>query len=516
MKKKLSLITVLLTASTFAFAGDYLTNTNQSATFGRLFSLESYISTESAFYNPAGIGFLPKGWHVAINNQTAFQTRTAISTFDSYKYGAKNNGLSTKKYKGTSNVPLIPAVDLGYIGDRWFGSFHFGFVGGGGKCEFDDGLGTFESVVSMLPTAVNMLLPGNMIDPTYYDMNSYMRGKQYFMGAQLGVGYKITPELSLSVGGRLVYATSNYYGYVKDIKFKTAVPIGAIPAGTEVGAEKLFEIAAATNPKLATLGAMISNVDVNCDQTGWGFTPIIGLSYKKGPLSVGARYEFKTRLRMKNQSNTTAEQAAILSNLAEFEDGKMIPNDIPGLLAVGVGYEFTPKLRANVSAHYFFDKQAHQYENKQKLLDKNTWEILAGIEYDINDQWTVSAGGQTTNYGLGKDKKYISDLSFTTSSYSLGAGVKFKVSEKVGINLSYFKTLYYSTRKTQDDYNGIGATTGRLITKATADGILTPAQAQAIQTQMQGAIQSGKINLKGNDLFDRTNDVIAIGVDIHF
>lgn len=516
----------LVAGVTTAWAGGFLTNTNAGASFGRYFALEGYNSIEGAYYNPGGIGFLNKGWHVAINNQSAFQTRTALSTFDSYKFGAQNNGLSTKKYKGTATAPILPSLDLGYVGDRWFGSLHVGIVGGGGKCEFDEGLGSFESVVSMLPTAINGLsgamMGSPLVAPNYYDMNSYMRGKQFFVGTQIGVGYKILPELSVSVGGRLIYASSNYYGYVSDIRFRTAAPLpidgSLLPAGSEIGAEKLFTAAAGLvgKPELAALGEMVGNVGVNCDQTGWGFAPIIAASYKKGPLSVGARYEFKTRLRLKNQSDTKAEQTAILSNLAEFEDGKKIPNDIPALLGIGVGYEFTPKLRANIAMHYFFDKQAHQYENKQKLLDKNTWELLAGVEYDINDQWTVSAGGQTTNYGLGKDKKYISDLSFATSSYSLGAGVKFKVSDKVGINVSYFKTFYYSTRKTQSDYNNIGATTQNLVKMAVGQGLITPTQASAIQTQMKTAVEAGQIKLAGNDLFDRTNDVVSIGVDLHF
>lgn len=521
MKKTLIFAAVVMAGFTTASAGGFLTNTNASASFGRYFALEGYNSIEGAYYNPSGIGFLNKGWHLAFNNQSAFQTRTALSTFNSYKYGAKNNGLSVKKYKGKATAPIIPSLDLGYVGDKWFGSFHFGIVGGGGKCEFNDGLGSFESVVSMLPTAIDMLIPG-LISTDFYDMNSYMRGKQYFMGAQFGVGYKILPELSVSIGGRLVYATSNYYGYVSDITFltKTRLPISGdfLPAGSKISAGDLFNVAAVATgkPQIAALGEMVSNVGVNCDQTGWGFAPIIAMSYKKGPLSIGARYEFKTRLRMENRSDTKAEQTAILSNLAEFEDGKKIPNDIPALLGIGVGYEFTPKLRANVAAHVFFDKQAHQYENKQKLLAGNTWELLAGVEYDINKQWTVSAGGQFTNYGLGKEKKYISDLSFTTSSYSLGAGVKFKVTDKIGINLSYFKTLYYSTRKTQADYNNLGGTTQNLIKMAVSQDLITPTQAAIIQRNMQAKIESGDINLSGNDLFDRTNDVISIGVDINF
>ena len=76
MNKKTLLAALLLAASTQALAGDYLTNTNHSASFLRMPAQEGYISIEGAYYNPAGIGFLPTGWHFALNNQTAFQTRT--------------------------------------------------------------------------------------------------------------------------------------------------------------------------------------------------------------------------------------------------------------------------------------------------------------------------------------------------------------------------------------------------------------------------------------------------------
>ena len=513
-----------LCSITPALAGGFLTNTNQSASFGRMFALDGYVSVEGAYYNPAGVGFLGDGWHLAVNNQSAFQTRTALSTFQPYAFGFDNAGATTKKYKGTAKAPILPALDVAYVRGRWFGSAHVGIVGGGGKAEFAHGLGTFESVVSMVPTAFNAITSGMglgaFLQPGY-TMDSYMRGKQFIIGGQFGVGYKVLPELAVSLGGRVSYATSNYYGYVRDIRMQTSGALAPIlPAGTELNVDQLVGTMAQLRPDIATqittLGSMVSRVEVNCDQSGWGFAPILGIDYKKGPLTVGARYEFKTRLRLKNTSTTDAQQAALLTNLAEFEDGRKVPNDIPALLGVGVGYEFTPRLRANLAAHYFFDKQAHQFGDKQKLLAHNTWELLAGVEYDVSDRWTVSAGGQSTNYGLGKEKRYISDLSFVTSSYSLGAGAKFRISDRVGLNFSYFKTFYYSTRKTQQDYNHIGATSGRIIGLAQQQGLLTPEQAQATLGQLQGKVQAGELNLSGNDLFDRTNDVVAIGVDIRF
>ncbi len=530
MNKKLLLAAAFCLSAMTVSAGDYLTNTNQGASFLRMPAQEAYISVEGAYYNPGGIGFLPDGWHFALNNQSAFQTRTAESTFGLYPFGLHNNGAATKKFKGTATAPILPALDVAYVNGRWSGSFHAGIVGGGGKCTFDDGLGSFESVVSVLPMAMQAIAPamglGNF-PASQYSMDTYMRGKQFFVGAQFGVGYKVLPELNVSVGGRLVYANSNYYGYVRNIKltlgdtYTTMGPGGQpmdLPAGTQLGMTDLLGGLAQVHPEMAQqvaqLSALASEVEVNCDQDAWGFAPVIGVDYKKGPLTLGLRYEFKTRLRLKNESTTTAEQAALLHNVAEFEDGKSVPNDIPALLGLGVGYEFTPQLRAYLSGHYFFDKQAHQFNHREKLLKSNTWEVLAGVEYDIDDKWTVSLGGQSTNYGLGKDKGYVSDISFTTSSYSLGAGVKFHVTDNIGINLAYFKTFYYSMSKHQQDYNGLGHTGQNLMGMAQQMGIIDEQTAQAGQAAVAGMVQNGMF--AGSDRFDRTNDVIGIGVDIRF
>ena len=67
-----------------------------------------------------------------------------------------------------------------------------------------------------------------------YSLDSYMRGRQYYYGFQIGAAYKITDNLSAFVGGRLVYATTNYYGYVKNISVNN--PVG----GEMVGASALF------------------------------------------------------------------------------------------------------------------------------------------------------------------------------------------------------------------------------------------------------------------------------------
>ena len=322
------------------------------------------------------------------------------------------------------------------------------------------------------------------------------------------------------------------------MKFQTAIPLVTGPIGSTVSvapgsiltARELVTALGTTmianNPSdaatasqvtgLERLGSQIEEVEVNCDRTSWGFAPIVGIHYHNSPLNIGARYEFKTRLHPTNKSTTQASQAALLPSLEEFVDGRVAEGDIPALLAVGVGYEFTKKLRANISGHYYFDKDATQVDNNQHKINSNTWEILAGVEYDITDRLTASLGGQSTNYGLGAEKEFINDVSFTTSSYSLGCGVKFKVNDRINLNLAYFKTFYYSTRKDQADYNHLSTTMSNIVKTSVAEGIITPAQAGTIQTNMAAAMASGAVNLQGSDRFDRTNDVIGIGIAFKF
>ena len=514
-------------------AGGFLTNTNQGALFLRFPAQEAMFTVESAYYGPGAIGFLAPGWHLGLNNQSAFQTRTAVTTFKPFAagqgpffLGEGGNGVTSRRYRGTASAPIIPGVDVAYVRDRWFGSFHFGVVGGGGKATFEKGLGSFESVVAVMPSALNAITKamglGNLVENNY-SMDSYMRGSQYYLGAQIGLGYRFNDHFAASIGGRLVYATSNYKGYVHNILLSPAenklTEKGALQAGVPTDVNTLIaalneKLPAAARPSMMGLASMVSSIDVNCDQKGWGFAPIVGLAYENGALRLAARYEFKTRLRLKNSSNVTAQRTKLLQNLAEFEDGRKVDGDIPALLGVGVAYDFTPRFRAAISAHYFFDKDTKQFGNRQNRLEGNTWEVLAGVEYDITDRLTASLGGQSTNYGLGKNMDFVSDLSFVTSSYSLGGGVKVKLSEKVDLNLSYFKTFYYSATKEQANFNGIGSTMGRITAWTQQSGIINEAQAAAIMHETQLATEAGAF--RSTERFDRTNDVLGVGVNIHF
>ena len=98
MKKKVLLGASLLMATNLAFAGGLLTNTNQNASFLRNPSRNAVIAIDGVYSNPAGIAFLPEGFHLSLSWQGAWQKRQITSTAPFYQLGTMNNGASMTSY----------------------------------------------------------------------------------------------------------------------------------------------------------------------------------------------------------------------------------------------------------------------------------------------------------------------------------------------------------------------------------------------------------------------------------
>lgn len=511
-KLKAACLTAAIASSSVSFAGGFLTNTNQSVAFNRMMSREASIGIDGVYYNPAGVVFLGDGHHLSINWQLAYQDRTIKNDYSLFTNNV-NNPITPREFKGEAFAPVIPSFQYAYNKGRWSFQGNFALTGGGGKCTFDNGLGSFERIVAETAMAACGLARtvdgalGSVLgrevsmfgsDQAFgaggkYSYNSYMHGRQYYFGLSLGAAYKVSDNFSVFGGVRGIYATTNYYGYVEDIK------VGNMP---------LYMVLDPTKKDAA-------NIELSCDQNGIGFTPIIGVDFKTGKWNFSAKYEFKTRMRLKNksvnlvpsignlpanlssqmtqiltaqftQAGLPAEQAAakaeaaataVLANqtvqktmlglknqfdteldeaIGEYADGKKIAADIPAYLSVGVGYSPIDPLRINVGFHFFDDKNAKAYNNRQEKLDHGTLEYNAGVEYDINKKFTVSAGWQSTNYGLpeeeattSKDKRFMDDKSFVTSSNSVGLGGVWHFNKKMSFTVAYFHTFYQHKKTTE-------------------------------------------------------------------
>ena len=415
MKKIVTSLAVAL-AATSAFAGGLLTTTNQNAHSLRFFAQDADINLTSLYANPAGQAFLNKGWHISASAMTAMQSRSIATTFPLYAF---KDGQTTHNFKGEAFAPVVPSFDFAYVQDKWSVSARFGVAAGGGTCEFNDGLGSLEALAAKQAfdklEAQGLALQG-------YNLNSFMTGKQNYFGFQVGGTYKILNNLSAYVGVRGIYATCGYEGGITDVEAKFTHPLAG----------------AMTQPS--------DDILLNCQQSGFGITPIIGIHYRpiKG-LELAAKYEFQTKINLKN--TTTPESAVATSLLPLYADGNKVRTDMPALLNIGAQYSPIENVKVAASWRYYFDKCATKdgYADGEKinmndLIDNNTMEFLASAEWKFCKWVAASFSWQNTSYGL--SDAYMSDTDFNLSSNSICTGLRIYPCSFLNIDLGYMHTFY--------------------------------------------------------------------------
>lgn len=477
---------MLVAATDTAQAGGILTNTNQSADFLRNPARDAAIGLDGVYSNPAGVAFMPNGLHVAFNWQYAHQTRTIESTNPDFALGRKNQGLPTKTFEGMADAPFIPSLQAAYNRGDWSFQFNFSVPGGGGKCEFADGLGSFESVVGSIARGVQGLdrVADALGQPkpgvNGYDMDGYMQGRQYYFGFQLGAAYKITKNLSVYGGLRVLYGTATYKAKLSHIQVNTnqgwmdfgsflqqstamvdgglskvEAGLGQVNAGIAqyeaAGAPVPAELTAqkaqleqsqatlkGTGDNLNGLQKYSEGVNLLCNQSGVGVAPILGIDFRVGRFNFAAKYEFKTQMRMKNES--TVDEASEIPAVNKYRDGEKVDEDSPAQLAVGAQWSIIDPVRVNLGYHHYYDTNAKWYGNTQDKLKGGTNEYLGGVEWDITPKFTLSGGVQFTRYQLTDD--YMNDMSFVVNSYAIGFGASYKVSRVVRLTAGYFQSDY--------------------------------------------------------------------------
>ncbi len=446
MKKFFSVSLLLWLSLSPLFAGGILTNTNQHAAFLRMISRGASIGIDGLYTNPAGVSFLPHdGLTMSLSIQSAYQTRNIDASYATYafKNGAVGTEMVNQYYKGKASAPIIPSLYAAYKMDDLTLSAFFGVTGGGGKCSFDTGLPLFSSLVSAL-IFQQSAAAGRPLNRDTYSISSAMDGRQFIYAFQLGLGYKFNDWLAGFAGGKMNYFSGGYEGFVK--------------------AELL--------PNYG--GTQLTDIQLDCTQTGWGLTPVIGLDAKLDRWNFALKYEFKTNLNIENKTKTLV--APDPSLLAPYADGVNTPSDIPALLSIAAGCKVLPQWRVNAEFHHFDDKHAGMANDKQKALTHGTLEYLFGTEFDVTNFLTLSTGIQFTNYGLADD--FQSDTSFYCDSHSIGLGAAIKLSSRALLNVGYMWTTYKDYTKKTDNYN---------------------------QTK-----------LPGTDIYSRSNKVFGVSLDYSF
>jgi len=509
MKRITLLLVGLLSLPFFSYSGGIVTNQNQSAAYIRMFARDASTDIDAVFFNPAGLTKLEDGFHLGLNYQYINQNKVVTSDY-------VNLANAPVDYNGKISVPLFPGVYAAYKTGKFVFSFGWNPVGGGGGATFDNGLPSFETGISDLVPG----LTARGLPTTAYSLDAYFEGSSVFWGYQLGASYEINDMFSVYIGARYVTAKNTYAGHLTDVMINTPHPVhnptgeltsasgffanlaaDATTAATSLETASTGGFGTLTPEQLylgggmtaeeygaiaigyASLGldATVNSVDdgiapftasaaesgvramlladqedVEVEQTGSGFAPIIGVNISPNDkLNIGLKYEFKTELELEN--NTTTDfivgfDPTTGTTIGMFPDGATFRNDMPALLAVGLDYQLTDKLSVASGFHMYFDQQADYgrtfngvYVDNDQVIDRNSTEFAFGLEYIISDKLLLSAGYLHTQTGVSED--YQTDLSYSNHSSSIGLGGAYSISSGIDLNVGLGYTLYNDARK---------------------------------------------------------------------
>jgi len=489
-------------------AGGLVTNTNQSAMYTRLQNRNASTGIDAVYFNPAGLTKLGNGFFASVNNQTISQTKTIVNNY-SFLSG------TPKEYIGNVSAPIYPGVYVVYNTGKLSFSAGFNPIGGGGGATYDNGLPSFETNVSNLVP----LLASQSIPTTAYTADIFFEGSSVYFGYQANVGYKINEKLSVAAGVRIVNAANTYKGFLKNISINPNYPaFGAAYNGSSVLAATFFNSGAATLNTLAasatalatglapvpaatpltslseptrtqvltvlgaagvnttgmTVGVAIptlnaaspqfaakaatmtanaaatSDIEVDAEESGMGYTPILSANYSPTEkLNIAIRYEFQTKLEL-------TQKVAANKGGGIFIDGKKVIADMPASLSVGAEFRPMSKLMLTASMNMYFD-QNNDYDGSETLeidmIDNNFFEYGLGVEYGVSEKLRASLGWVATSTGV--NAAYQNDQRYSTNTNTLGAGIGYRVSPKIDINLGGQYTFYAEGSK---DYAAVAGT----------------------------------------------------------
>ena len=480
--KKFLLTIISCAAVATAFAGGTNVNTNHATAYLRSVARGTTLDPDAVYHNPAGASFMTDGFHFSLNIQEAVQNKKTISTFAPFAYNANNTGNPTKEFVGKTFAPVIPSFDLVWKKKRWAVMASFGIGGGGGSATYENGLASFESMLSQIPYGVGMTATqGQQGFPYSMDMN--ISGNSMTFQGQVGVSFRITDWLAVAAQARLSYATKSYNGYLKNIQMYNPLTqaMGSAPAFFQAmanqyaaGAQAGNQEALAAYTQYMTYAAMTADHELDVKQKGFGVSPVVALMFNHKGWAASVKYEFRTNLDLKTQAAEVSANDPVISGI--FPNGAVTAADMPAQLAIAASRNFNDKVKLTVEWHHYFDKGAQNGYSAAIL--GNTNEYLAGVEYYINNKWLVSAGYQYTDFNI--DVAQYSDLDFAINAHAVGFGFAYNFNDHIRLNAGVMKPFYEEVVKESAIYNG------------------------------------NSLGLGGKDVFKNSRWAWGLGVDFHF
>ncbi|NDY71191.1 long-chain fatty acid transport protein [Desulfobacter hydrogenophilus] len=392
------LIVFILGMAVPAFGGGIDNKQNFSSAYaGSLSRNAATDGADAAAYNPAGL--------ILLKNGTYLELDLLPFTFD---YDHEFNGETQ-----TSSPNLIAPMAFGvHKQDKWAVWGSFTINGGGGETEYENGNIITQTVENQLAGgAFSPVLPaGRTLSQTYACAESY----DYTFTA--GVSYDLHPMVSVAAGLRYVITD-------KEVDLH----------GTYSGADIMAKY----------------------DQEADGYGGVIGIDiHPSDALNIGIRYESKVKLDWDTEtSGSNALGIALLERYGRV-DGQSYARDLPALLALGVEWKILPKLTLKPSFSYYFEEDA-DWDTQNYAVDGNSYELALAIQYDVNDDWSLTAGYLYINVDM-KPENFgiIEQMNPPLDCHAFAVGAKYRVTEKVTLILGFSGYFYEDATASADPVTG--------------------------------------------------------------
>jgi long-chain fatty acid transport protein len=444
--KKQFLIFALAMGSVQVFAGGVITNTNQSTQFVRTVSRNASLDDDAVYFNPAATAQFSEGLHLSYSHQVCIQKRTTTDDFPT---------LNNHEYEGNVFVPAFPNLYATWKKNNLALFFGFGPVGGGGSAEYEKGLASFERQISMMPGMITSMGSSMGLSASAYDVNINFTGTSILYGGRIGGAYSfLDDKLAVSLGVAAIYQKNAYKGSIKDIQLNpTCALLGMngdmMPATTFF--TTLSTALASLNPTMAATAAAyagaVADKEVDAVQTGFGLAPIVGFNFKPDDrLNIGIKYEGRTKMELTNDTKK--------DDTGMFTDDSTFRKDIPAIVSLGIGGNFTDKFRGSFSYTYYFDKNA-DWGGREEQMDKNTMDVAGSLEYDVIPLLTLSAGYSRSISGTSEE--FQTDMDYALSSNAFGMGGRLNLSEKLKVDFGFMYVAYDKVEKSST-FNNVSHT----------------------------------------------------------
>ncbi len=394
--KKVVLVAVILS---FLGAGDLFANidnlSNMSVEWIRTGNRNA--ATDAAdivIYNPGGITQLPDGFQVNIGNQTLI--REPEHTYDL--------GMGSQSHEQDDIDWLLPNVYVTYNKDNWalFGGYYI--PGGGAVVEYPDGSITTDMM------GVNLMMAGAIQG---FD-NDFLEAESIYNTLTLGGAYQVNERFSVAMGLRYIFVENNIKAGLTGINDLGGGNVVQTPLG----------------------------VDIDEEADGFGF--IVGVNANLTPeLNLGLQYLSKVALDLETEVNR--------DDLGMFVDGSESPRDLPGMLGLGLGYDFSDKLYGEINYSYWFQEEADWGSDDAgrdisgMAGDTQSFGITAS--YKFTPTLLASVGTTYTDFMWNDiDGYYQASMGsyevLYTDNWHLGCGVAYEFRENMKVNLAFGWTIW--------------------------------------------------------------------------